>query len=134
MISLSAIWVWFEVEVERQMGSGFDLSLGAISLSLSLRVSPEMVWNENFYFKPFSPHITYFTVNTENIFSLTQFSGPTKQPILQKNISEFSLKSKQMEPKFQYAFHYKKLNSWIGNGTSDMVSNVKSQNHSRKSS
>ena len=34
-------------------------------------------------------------VNTENIFSLTQFSGPTKQSILRKNISEISLKSKQ---------------------------------------
>ena len=75
-----------------------SLSLFGCDLSLSLCVSSEMVWSENFHFKPFSPHITYFTVNTENIFSLTQFSGPTKQPIFWKSISEFSLKSKQTEP------------------------------------
>ena len=37
---------------------------------------------------------------TENIFSLTQFSRPTKHAIFRKRISEFRLKSKQTEPYF----------------------------------
>ena len=71
---------------------------GAISLSLSLSLSlcvcasvspsfspcfslctsPEMVWSENNDRKYFPPHCSCFTVNIENIFSLTQFSEPIK--------------------------------------------------------
>ena len=66
--------------------------------SFSLCVSLKMVWSENNNGKYFTPRCPYFTVNTENIFSLIQFSGLTKQPILQKNISEISLKPKQTQP------------------------------------
>ena len=84
-----------------------DLSL---SLSICASVSPffspsfslcaflEMVWSENNNGKYFTPRCLYFTVNTENIFSLTQFSVTTKHPLLRKNISRSGLKPKQTHP------------------------------------
>ena len=59
------------------------------------RAQTEIVWSENENGNFFTPWVPYFTVNTENIFNLTQFSGPTKQPILRKSVSEISLKPKQ---------------------------------------
>ena len=43
---------------------------------------------------------------TENIFNLTQFTGPTKHAIFRKMISEFRLKSKQMDPWSQIGSFY----------------------------
>ena len=40
-----------------------------------------------------------FYGQTENIFSLTQFTGPTKHATFRKMIFEFRLKSKQTDPK-----------------------------------
>ena len=67
----------------------------SFSLSFSLCTSPEMVWSENNNGKYFTPRCPYFTVNTENIFSLTQFSVTTKHPFLQKSISGSGLKPKK---------------------------------------
>ena len=66
-----------------------------VALSACERAQTEIIWSENENVNCFTALVPYFTVNTENIFSLTQFSGPTKQPILRKNISEISLKPKQ---------------------------------------
>ena len=82
-----------------------DLSL-SICVSVSPSFSPsfslcaflEMVWSENNNGKYFTPHCLYFTVNTENIFSLTQFSVTTKHPLLRKSISKSGLKPKQTHP------------------------------------
>ena len=49
--------------------------------SFSLCVSLKMVWSENNNGKYFTPRCPYFTVNTENIFNLTQFSVTTKHPL-----------------------------------------------------
>ena len=46
---------------------------------------------------------------TENIFSLTEFTMPTKHVIFRKMISEFHFQPKQMEPKFFYAKVNKKI-------------------------
>ena len=70
----------------------------SFSLSFSLCVSPKMVWSENNNGKYFTPRCLYFTVNTENIFSLTQFSVTTKYPLLRKSISRSGLKPKQKHP------------------------------------
>ena len=69
-----------------------------LSLFFPLHVSvPEVFWRWNKNEKCFysGGHIL---LSTEVIFRLTQFSGPTKQPILRKSISEISLKSKQTQP------------------------------------
>ena len=47
----------------------------------------------------FSASKALFYGQTENIFSLTQFNGPTKYAIFRKMISKFHLKSKQTDPK-----------------------------------
>ena len=70
----------------------------SFSLPFSLCASPEMVWSENNNEKYFTPHCPYFTIKTENIFSLTQFLVTTKHPLLRKNIFRSGLKSKQMHP------------------------------------
>ena len=70
----------------------------SFSPSFSLCASLEMVWNENNNGKYFTRRCPYFTVNTENIFSLTQFSVTTKHPLLRKSISKSGLKPKQTHP------------------------------------
>ena len=72
----------------------FFLSLCDLSLSLS-RNTLKWKWELN----SFSASKALFYGQTENIFSLTQFTGPTKHTIFRKRISEFHLKSKQMDPK-----------------------------------
>ena len=72
----------------------FFLSLCDLSLSLS-RNTLKWKWELN----SFSASEALFYGQTENIFSLTQFTGPTKHTIFRKRISEFHLKSKQMDPK-----------------------------------
>ena len=67
----------------------------SFSPCFSLCTSPEMVWSENNNGKYFTPRCPYFTINTENIFSLTQFSVTTKHPLFWKSISASGLKSKQ---------------------------------------
>ena len=96
--------------------------LGSRSLSLSLSLSLELLrsvcgselgelcvrrvrervdgkclkwkWDLNSFFTSEA----LFYGKTENIFSLTQFTGPTKHDIFRKMIFEFCLKSKQMDP------------------------------------
>ena len=80
-------------------GARCDWAWRALAASSACeRAQTEIVWSENENGNCFTPWVPYFTVNTENIFSLTQFFGPTKQPILRKNISEISLKPKQTQP------------------------------------
>ena len=83
--------------------SGCDSkSNGDPGLYLSLRVSPKreskngLKWK--FSLQTISAPEALFYGQIENIFSLTQFSGPTKHAIFRKRISEFRLKSKQTEP------------------------------------
>ena len=75
------------------VGSRRDLSLSLFvcasmspffSPSFSFCASSEMVWSENNNGKYFTTRCPYFTVNTENIFSLTQFSVTTKHPLFRK--------------------------------------------------
>ena len=47
-----------------------------------------------------------FYDQTENIFSLTQFTGPTKHIIFRKMVSEFHLKSKQTDPRSPRRRHH----------------------------
>ena len=72
-------------------------SVSPFSSSFSLCASPEMIWSENNNGKYFTPRCPYFTVNTENIFSLTQFSVTTKHPLFRKSISGSGLKPKQTQ-------------------------------------
>ena len=74
----------------------------ACSLSLSLCVSdPEIVWSENFYFKPFPGSKPHFTRSTSNNFWKIYFPWATKFPHLWKSISGSDLKPKQTQPNFQ---------------------------------
>ena len=69
----------------------------SLSLSLSLSLSwNTLKWKSEL--KSFSACEALFYNQTENIFSLTQFTEPTKHAIFWKMISEFRLKSKQMDP------------------------------------
>ena len=84
-----------------------DLSLSvcawvlSLSLFLSLRVSGnDLKWK--FGLKIISVGFGLFYGQTENIFSLTQFSIPTKHAIFRKMISEFHFQSKQTDPKCTY--------------------------------
>ena len=97
----------------RGVGCGLELNLWSLDWSLVCSCSPflslsffarlklglKMVWSENENRKCFTPWVPYFTVNTKNIFNLTQFSEPTKHIILRKSISKISLKPKQTDPK-----------------------------------
>ena len=58
-----------------------------------------MVWNENKTRNAFTGVSPYFTINTEMVFSLTQFSVTTKHTHLQKTIFGSGLKPKQTHPK-----------------------------------
>ena len=101
--------------VRQTGGVWVGAELGSLSLSFGVwirawralaassaceRAQTENFWSKNENWNGFPPHITYFTINPENIFSLTQFSKSTKQPILRKSISKFSLQSKQTQPKW----------------------------------
>ena len=91
---LSGAWmnrtaIWSARSWVRRHDLSLSLSICAsmspsFSPSFSLCTSSEMVWNENNNGKYFTPHCPYFIVNTENIFSLTQFSLTTKHPLFRK--------------------------------------------------
>ena len=72
---------------------------GSLSLSLSLCVSPEMVWSENFHFKPFPGQSLQNTRSIENNFWKIYFLCVIKHPHLRKSISKSDLKPKQTQPK-----------------------------------
>ena len=93
-----------ELGVRRQrrrhdLGSLFFLSR-ARSLSLYLCASNlEMIWIENFHFKPFPGSKPHFTQSTSNNFWKIYFPCATKHPHLRKSISRSDLKPKQTQPK-----------------------------------
>ena len=87
----TAIWSARSWVQRRDLSLSLSLSLSvcvcasvspSFSPCFSLCTSPEMVWSENNNGKYFTPRCPYFTINTENIFSLTQFSVTTKHPLL----------------------------------------------------
>ena len=111
LVGLAGTWLrWGVIWVLWMCSCSSSLSLClCVCASVSpffLCVSLEMIWSENNDRKYFPPHYSCFTVNTENIFSLTQFSGPTKQPILRKSISEISLNPNKhsLKGKSHYSF------------------------------
>ena len=66
-----------------------------LSLSLSLRVSLEMVWSENFHFKPFLGQSLKNARSLENNFRKIYFPCATEHPHLRKSIFGSDLKPKQ---------------------------------------
>ena len=93
--TISTFWV-------RDLSLSLSLSLFAresfLSLFLSLRVSGNDL-KRKFGLKIISVGFGLFYGQTENIFSLTQFTIPTKHAIFRKMISEFRFQSKQTDPK-----------------------------------
>ena len=102
--------------IDDQRGAIIGLELGLWSpakslLPLSLRsglslslCGNTLKWKSEL--KSFSACEALFYDQTENIFNLTQFTGPTKHAIFRKMISEFRLKSKQMDPWSQIGSFY----------------------------
>ena len=80
-------------------------------LSLSLLFSwggSDLKWK--WEWKLFSALSALFYDQTENIFSLTEFSVTAKHPLFQKSISGISLKPKQTEPKLLF---FRTLLDWF---------------------
>ena len=77
-----------------EVASSSLFAIWALSLSLSGNTL-KWKWELNSFFTSEA----LFYGQTENIFSLTQFTGPTKHATFRKMIFEFRLKSKQTDPK-----------------------------------
>ena len=103
------------------LGSGFagvEGSSLSLSLSLSLCASdPEMVWSENFYFKPFPRSKPYFTRSTSNTFRKIYFPCVTKHPHLRKSIFRSNLKPKQTQVLIKESTEINVYPYFIANGT-----------------
>ena len=84
-----------------ELGYGFWTVWGVCSSFLSSVWFLEIVCRENQNVNDFTPGSPYFTVNTENNFSLTKFLVTTKHTHLRKSISKSGLKTKQPKPYLQ---------------------------------